>query len=362
MPEEHRPTRLIWVLGLLLLIGSTAGTAWYLGPWSSNLTPPPDPSQPAPLDVVAQGHVDVPSGVVALFPALPGRVSKIFVKEGQSVSRAGEPLLALDDRLAGMKKDEAEAAWKAATAQEKLAEKLKDQHAIKVKQQKVAIRIAEQTERGAEAEHRRQKKLYESKAIPEEALIVAETLVEKSRAMIDAEKARLEELEAHVGDADLLLHRAKQEVALAQARLKQAELAVDECVIKSPAPGKVLRLQANVGDMLTAQPIQPAITFAASEPLIIRAEVDQEDTGRVKVDDIAEVMDDTGMEMRRWEGKVIYVSDWLARRRSVLLEPGQLNDVRTLECIIKLNSNATGLRIGQRVRVHIRPNVSAKPD
>ena len=53
-------------------------------------------------------------------------------------------------------------------------------------------------------------------------------------------------------------------------------------------------------------------------------------------------------------GKVKRISDWFAQRRSPLFEPRQLNDVRTLECIIEIDpAQAKDLRIGQRVRVKI---------
>jgi hypothetical protein len=63
---------------------------------------------------------------------------------------------------------------------------------------------------------------------------------------------------------------------------------------------------------------------------------------------------------------VARVSEWFARRRSVLLEPGQVNDVRTLECIVTLDKDAAPkgarLRIGQRVHVTIqnRPAPAAR--
>ena len=44
----------------------------------------------------------------------------------------------------------------------------------------------------------------------------------------------------------------------------------------------------------------------------------------------------------------------------MLLEPGQLNDVRTLECIIALEPDQPPLRIGQRVRVVIDRSVGAQ--
>jgi hypothetical protein len=51
---------------------------------------------------------------------------------------------------------------------------------------------------------------------------------------------------------------------------------------------------------------------------------------------------------------VARVSEWFARRRSVLLEPGQVNDVRTLECIVAFDDpDPPILRIGQRMRITI---------
>ncbi|HJZ57877.1 MAG TPA: hypothetical protein VKE74_23160, partial [Gemmataceae bacterium] len=54
-----------------------------------------------------------------------------------------------------------------------------------------------------------------------------------------------------------------------------------------------------------------------------------------------------------WTGKVERVGGWVARKRSVVLEPGEVNDIRTLECLITLDGSTEGLLIGQRVRVRV---------
>ena len=56
------------------------------------------------------------------------------------------------------------------------------------------------------------------------------------------------------------------------------------------------------------------------------------------------------------KGTVESISPWIAQRRSILPEPRQFNDVRTLEVIImpKLRPDSKlTLRIGQRVRVEL---------
>jgi hypothetical protein len=41
----------------------------------------------------------------------------------------------------------------------------------------------------------------------------------------------------------------------------------------------------------------------------------------------------------------------MAHRRSILPDPSQFHDIRTLECIIALDPDQPPLRVGQRVRV-----------
>jgi hypothetical protein len=60
---------------------------------------------------------------------------------------------------------------------------------------------------------------------------------------------------------------------------------------------------------------------------------------------------DDANQAETWSGQVLRVSDWFTRRRSVLQEPSEKNDVRTLECIVRLDANQRPLRLGQRVQV-----------
>jgi hypothetical protein len=80
--------------------------------------------------------------------------------------------------------------------------------------------------------------------------------------------------------------------------------------------------------------------------------VEQEFAFRVKVGQPAVIRDDSSSETV-WRGRVSVLSDWYTQRRSVLQEPLQVNDVRTVECLITLDPQQQPLRIGQRVRVRI---------
>jgi len=110
-----------------------------------------------------------------------------------------------------------------------------------------------------------------------------------------------------------------------------------------------------VGEVLGPTPHQPSIYFVPDgKPLIVRAEVEQEFADLVKQGMTVQIYDDSRGQGPRWTGKVETVSNWFTHRRSVMLEPLQYNDVRTLECIIQIDPRKKGEKeplIGQRVRV-----------
>jgi multidrug resistance efflux pump len=143
---------------------------------------------------------------------------------------------------------------------------------------------------------------------------------------------------------------AGKDLEAKQVVLRKAEQGLKECTVRAPFAGTPLRVLVSVGEVLGPSARQPAVLFCPNEPRIVRAEVEQEFAVRVAVGQKATIVDDAtgGGE---WTGKVERISDWYSQRRSILLEPLQFNDVRTLECIISIDPGPKPLRIGQRVRV-----------
>jgi hypothetical protein len=65
---------------------------------------------------------------------------------------------------------------------------------------------------------------------------------------------------------------------------------------------------------------------------------------------VAEFYDDN-RQKKLGKGKVVRLAPWIAQRRSLLDEPFQRNDVRTLECMVSVDDSVEELKIGQRLRV-----------
>jgi len=70
--------------------------------------------------------------------------------------------------------------------------------------------------------------------------------------------------------------------------------------------------------------------------------------------------DENRPEGPQWKGKLKHLGGWVALRRTMILEPGEISDLRTIECLIELDSGGERLWIGQRMRVRIVRNAQAK--
>jgi multidrug resistance efflux pump len=341
----------MWLLGVAALAVSLAGAGWMMrsdaGP-STNGSPG---SGPTSALLYCIGHVDVENGVTYPYPVTPGRVVEVKVREGQAV-KAGDVLFRTDDR--GERKDveRAENAIAAARLKVDEADNAKQKHAQMVQAQTHAV---EATRRAADAariayEHKRD--LAKTKALVKEEADAAEKLMQQAEAAAKGEEAKLEALKTDAGRIALERRRAESDVTEKELLRDKAKLALDECLVKAPADGTVLRLGVQAGDLLGPQPKSPALIFCPAGPRIIRAEVEQEWAGRVQEGQVATIQDETGNgNGPTWKGKVSRVGDWMAHRRSILPDPSQFHDVRTLECLIALDPGQPPLRIGQRVRV-----------
>lgn len=352
MKNSPRPFRFAWVLGVLLLVASAAGTGWVLHAPPSEGTPKDDAGKSSALGegrIVCFGLVDVEPGVASLVPVQQGRVVAVPVKEGDEV-KAGQELLRLDDRAAEFALRQAKANLGAAEAQLKLAKQAPARHKIQVVKQQAAIQAAEGRLAGANEEAARVQRLFESKNISAEQAQAAKEQVKTAEAGVQVEKETLNEL--RLAQPELDIKRAEEDVAAKQALVDQAKHALDECTLRAPGAGTVLRVLVREGDVFGPQTRQPAVQFCPQAARIVRAEVEQEFAGRLALGQPALIQDDA-VASPTWKGKVTHVADWYASRRSLTQEAFQFNDVRTLECIVTLDADQPPLRINQRVRVTI---------
>ncbi len=349
--SRRRWLSLVCLLGVALLAVSMLGSGWMMhsNAGSPNASPVVPAGPAAALYCI--GTCDVPNGVSYPYPTAPGRVIEVKVREGQAV-KAGDLLFRLDDRA--QQNDVAAAANAVQLAGLGVTKAKNDQteltKALAVQTQ--AIAVARANLDAAQFAAKRKRDAAKKGGLVEAEADAADLLAKTAEATVKVEEAKLEALQARADNLTLAKTKADAEVVQAQLLLDKAKLALDECAVKAPADGTVLRLSVQAGDLLSREPKTPALIFCPAGPRIVRAEVEQEWASRVQEGQIASIQDDTGNGSGpAWTGRVVHVGDWMAHRRSILPDPSQLHNVRTLECMIEIDPNQTPLRIGQRVRV-----------
>ena len=336
-------------LGLLLLAFSVGCVVWAMRAHAANDGGSP-PADPGHMKVAATlAHVDVEPGVAKLYTLQPGRVVKVAAHDNDVVE-AGAVLVQLDATVAKADLARARAALKVAENDRDKAKFLAVQRDAQIAGQTAAVAAKKAELEAAQKKRDLAKRHYDRQYLSKEEYEAYEAAVRAHEEAVKIEEAKLSALEK-ADTPPLDLSSAEEQVKAKQGDVDKAEFALRQCTITAPSKGTVLRVAVSEGDVLGPTPREPAVVFCPDKPRIIRAEVEQEFAGRLFLGQTALVRDDS-TNSTVYRGKVTRLSDWFSHRRSMLQEPMQFNDVRTLECIITLDPGEEApLRIGQRVRV-----------
>jgi multidrug resistance efflux pump len=341
------------ILGIILILASIVGAKFALDHRTAAATSTQKNAGEAnqlPDKIVCWGFFDVEPGEARLYPTQFGRVVEVK-PENYQVKEAGEVLLQVDDKLARLDVEKAKASVKAAQNQAAEARKLPDLYKFQKEQQNSAI---------AGIDHEIQKlKLEEKTSI--DSLIEDDPKTKNIRELFKvglallgekkkAAEAKLKELELQ--DAQLKINEAEADLDAKNVQLKQAEEVLKHFQIRAPSKGTVLRVHVRNGETLGPNPRIQAIDFLPDSGIVVKAEVLQEWGRFVKEKQAVEIEDDT-YNGPIWKGEVKSISKWYAPTRSPVIEPFRYNDVRTLECIIRVEGGGSAKLIGQRVRAKI---------
>jgi multidrug efflux pump subunit AcrA (membrane-fusion protein) len=337
-----------WLLAAgVLLVGLTGlGIYFYqFPPEGSSREEPPKP--PPPLQgVECLGRVDVEGGLLDLGCVRIGRVVEVPVRPETDVS-AGTVLLRLDDQAARLQLKQSQAALQAAQAQLKQAEETARLQPDRVAVQEALYSAAQKRMATAREEVRRMQQLADQALISKEEVTGARDLLEELQSVAQAGEKMLSA--SRQQNSALPVELARADVARAQAVVDQAQDALEQCSLRAPEAGRVLKVRTGPGEVVGPQ--KPAILFAPARPRIVRAEVEQEFIGQVEVGQPAQVRDELNPG-ESWPGHVTRIADWYSPS-SIPQAMQRFSDVSTAECLITLDPGHPPLRIGRRMTVLI---------
>ena len=280
--KRHRLRR--WGKWLAFLLLLAVGAAGYVQ-WNARRPIPVEvavvtqayPSQ-ANTQLNATGYV-VAQRKAAVASKATGRLEWLGVREG-SVVREGEVLARLENR-------DVTAALQQAQANVSLAQANLEQGEAEMRD---ALRALE-----------RSADLLKKNFVSAAAHDVAVARAEKARAAITGLKAS---------------------IAVAQANVRSAQVALDQTSIRAPFSGVVLTKNANVGDMITplssASGAQGAVvTIADMSTLEVEADVSEASVGKVKIDQPCEIQLDA-LPGGRFRGSVVRMVPTVDRSKATV--------------------------------------------
>lgn len=303
-------------------------------------------------------------------------VKEVKVTEGRDV-KPGDPLVQFDDAIFKAKLEEAQAELGAARLDVKKAEVAKKNHGIQVSRQEAAVKVAEDMQKLAQdtydiALRQNDEALRILKITEKDGTtrpLTAEEKAQRTRENFDLRKleATVLEAKAKAADAkklltsleldpvDIQLEQAAAKVCRLQATVKEAQAAVDACLVKADSAGVVEELAATPGMTFGPATRVPVLVLVPSGKRIVRAEVEAEFAAKVAGTEGKKVtITDHHKFDLTYEGVVRRVGTAFLPKRSAD-SALNLNPTKVLEVLVDVPDptppGRPPLRVGQPVRV-----------
>lgn len=276
---------------VLLALGGTiaAASAWY---WLER------DGQASPAELVLHGNIDIRQVDLAFNAS--EHVDEMLVQEGERVEK-GQLLAKLHTTRLELAVELAEAQ---VAAQRDIVDRLEaGSRPEEIRKARAELAAARAEARNAELEARRLRKLAEQNLASQEQADNAAAAAEASQARAAAAEEALNLALAGPRAEDI--SSARSTLRAQQAQLALAREMLGDAMLHAPADGVIQDRLLEPGDMAT--PEKPAFTLALTDPVWVRAYVDEPDLGKVRPGMRAVVSTDS-FPNKGYEGWVGYVS------------------------------------------------------
>lgn len=304
----------------------------------------------APL-FAAPGRVEGAQTAIAVGSGATGVISEVLVAEGQAVAR-GQILARIecDDLVAEAPAREADmraAAYRAEIV--RLGPRHEEIDAANAELRLADARIVETANA-----LRRNTALAITNAVSRQQVSESERDDRMATAQRDAADDRLRLLLAGARPEEIAEARARADAARQGHAAAMARLA--RCAVRSPIRGTILRRIASGGELVSVSAPQALFVVADTSVVRVRAEIDEEDVGRVVLGQMATVVS-ARWQGTRFAGRVVEVGLQMGRRRVMTNDPAERSDRDVLEAVVQLDGHGgpPPLPVGLRVSVLFAP-------
>ena len=216
----------------------------------------------------------IPLNQINITPKVAGRAVRVHVSEGDTVL-AGDSLVTLEEESIGIRRDQARAAWQAAEASLRQAEKGVREEELD--SARASLRQAEEDIASAEKNLERSKRLYEAGTISRASYESAQAELSSAKTTLENARRSLQLMEKGATGEELTMARANAEAQKAQFDLAQLQMGHAE--VKAPVGGVVASVLIDEGNLVGMS--SPLMAIVQDDPIIARIAVPERFYGRM---------------------------------------------------------------------------------
>ncbi len=319
-------------------------------------SPPVEPSRsPYGETIAGAGLIEPRSENIEVAAVVPGTVTEVFVKVGETVV-AGAPLFRLDDRQ--RKADLAVQQSRLAETQAQLKRMEQLPRAEDVPPSEALVHKAEADLKSRKDDMDRIESLLARKVATQQEKNQTEQAFLAARALVEQAAAEHAKLLAGAWEEDLAV--AQAQVKMAQEGVTQAEIEVQRLVVTAPIEGAVLKVDVRPGEYVGTPPGQPLIVLGDTKVLHVRVDIDEQDLPRFRpgLPGKGFVRGDaqTALPM-----SFVRVEPYVEPKRSLTNKGNERVDTRVLQVIYALEPSEQTVYVGQQIDVFLNGSVAPTP-
>ena len=298
--------------------------------------------------VAGAGIVEASTRNIAVGAVVPGVVTKVVVKVGDSV-KTGDPLFVVDDRAAAATVAVLQA--QAESARQTVVELESRPRPEDVPPAEAKVAEARANLEDKQADFQQYERISKTGAVSDDELRRRRYAVDVVKAQVAEAEATLAQLRA--GTYKPVLDTARAEVAAAESRVRQAEVDLDRLTMRSPVDGEVLQVDVRAGEYAASGPSQPLMLIGDVDVMHVRVDVDENDAWRV-VPGASAVAFLRGNSDLKTDLRFVYVEPYVIPKRSLTGESSERVDTRVLQVIYAFDrTKELPVYVGQQMDVFI---------
>jgi HlyD family secretion protein len=299
-----------------------------------------------PGTIAGNGIVEPADRETRVGAAVPGRIARVLVVEGDAVS-SGTLLVELDD-------EPEKAALAAAQADLAVAQ-------ATLSRTEHGLRKADLDALTGDAAAAKARALLSAKVAEQSDRLANQGAVTGDQRDHDQRQAEADDGAFRASDArrragiegsrpeDIAI--ASDQVQVALARRDEASAALERLRVRAPIDATVLQVKTRAGEYYNTQGTDPLIVLGDTRTLKIRMDVDERDIGKVKLGAPAYVTL-AAYPGRRISAKLVEVGRRMGRKNVRTDDPIERNDTKILEVILEV-AESSSLVPGARVTAYV---------